>query len=299
MDTDAAPRHDRREYSKPSSTFFRIRGSKRSACRAQKAPAGVQRSVSAACPSWSRPRQNSLSILRRVATGFQHHLRCPPAPSLNACGTYCANYQLWNPNLFRNCTSDWSPYRNSRDSMSQGYRSRRIFDGVWRRPLAQAAADRTISQIENAQHCRSLHKASNPLFLYNVWDAGSAIAVARAGSKAVATSSWSVAAAQGEADGQQLPFEEMPAVVMRIAKPMKLPVTVDFEGGYAADPKTVGQNVRRLLELGIVGFNYETRSWMASASMVFRIRLLGYPRLAIQPILPLFQPSSIPGQASS
>ncbi|MDH0117919.1 isocitrate lyase/phosphoenolpyruvate mutase family protein [Rhizobium pusense] len=141
--------------------------------------------------------------------------------------------------------------------MSQGYRSRRIFDGVWRRPLAQAAADRTTSQIENAQHCRSLHKASNPLFLYNVWDAGSAIAVARAGSKAVATSSWSVPAAQGEADGQQLHFEEMPAVVMRIAKPMKLPVTVDFEGGYAADPETVGQNVRRLLERGIVGFNFE------------------------------------------
>ncbi|NTE48037.1 hypothetical protein G6M80_22430 [Rhizobium pusense] len=122
--------------------------------------------------------------------------------------------------------------------------------------------------------------------------------MARAGSKAVATSSWSVAAAQGEADGQQLPFEEMPAVVMRIAKPMKLPV-IDFEGGYAADPETVGQNVRRLLELGIVGFNFEDQIVMASASMVFRIRLLGYPRLAIQPILPLFQPSSIPGQASS
>ncbi|MFK3690790.1 isocitrate lyase/phosphoenolpyruvate mutase family protein [Agrobacterium tumefaciens] len=81
--------------------------------------------------------------------------------------------------------------------------------------------------------------------------------MARAGSKAVATSSWSVAAAQNYADGQQLPLEQMLAVVIRIAKPVKLPVTVDFEGGYAADPETVGQNVRRLLELGIVCFNFE------------------------------------------
>jgi len=113
------------------------------------------------------------------------------------------------------------------------------------------------AQIEKAQYFRSLHKPSNPLFLYNIWDAGSALAVERAGSKAVATSSWSVAAAQGYADGQELPFEEMLAVVTRIAKSVRLPVTVDFEGGYAADPETVGQNVRRLLELGIVGFNFE------------------------------------------
>lgn len=113
------------------------------------------------------------------------------------------------------------------------------------------------SQVYKAQYFRSLRKPSNPLFLYNVWDAGSALAVARAGSKAVATSSWSVAAAQGYADGQQLPFEEMLAVVTRIAKSVKLPVTVNFEGRYAADPEIIGQNVRRLLELRIVGFNFE------------------------------------------
>lgn len=113
------------------------------------------------------------------------------------------------------------------------------------------------SQIENAQHFQSLHMPQNPLFLYNIWDAGSAKAAERAGSKAVATSSWSVAAAQGYADGEQLPFEDMLAVVTRIARSVKVPVTVDFEGGYAADPESVGQNVRRLLELGVVGFNFE------------------------------------------
>ena len=92
------------------------------------------------------------------------------------------------------------------------------------------------AQIEKAQYFRSLHKPSNPLFLYNIWDAGSALAVERAGSKAVATSSGAVAAAQGYADGQELPFEEMLAVVTRIAKSVRLPVTVDFERGYAAAP---------------------------------------------------------------
>lgn len=112
-------------------------------------------------------------------------------------------------------------------------------------------------QIENAQYFRSLHTPQTPLFLYNIWDAGSAKAVERAGAKAIATSSWSVAAAQGYADGEQLPFEDMLAAVVRIAKSVKIPVTIDFEGGYAADPENVGQNVRRLLETGIVGFNFE------------------------------------------
>ncbi|MGP4806383.1 isocitrate lyase/PEP mutase family protein [Agrobacterium cavarae] len=114
-----------------------------------------------------------------------------------------------------------------------------------------------MSQIEKARHFRSFHVPYNPLFLYNIWDAGSAKAVESAGSKAVATSSWSVAAAHGYEDGEQLPLEDMLATVARIAKSVELPVTVDFEGGYAADPETVGQNVRRLLELGIVGFNFE------------------------------------------
>lgn len=112
-------------------------------------------------------------------------------------------------------------------------------------------------QIENAQYFRSLHTPQTPLLLYNIWDAGSAKAVERAGAKAIATSSWSVAAAQGYADGEQLPFENMLAAVVRIAKSVKVPVTIDFEGGYAADPENVGQNVRRLLETGIVGFNFE------------------------------------------
>lgn len=111
--------------------------------------------------------------------------------------------------------------------------------------------------IENAQHFRSLHIPHSPIVLYNIWDAGSALAVERAGAKAIATSSWSMAAAQGYADGEQLPLGDALTVVARIAKCVKVPVTIDFEGGYAADPETIGQNVRRLLAHGVVGFNFE------------------------------------------
>ena len=43
--------------------------------------------------------------------------------------------------------------------------------------------------------------------LFNVWDTGSAKAVAEAGAKAIATSSWSVAKANGFADGERIPLE--------------------------------------------------------------------------------------------
>ena len=53
----------------------------------------------------------------------------------------------------------------------------------------------------HALECARLHVKGRPLVLYNIWDAGSAKAVAAAGAPALATGSWSVAAAQGYADG--------------------------------------------------------------------------------------------------
>lgn len=120
------------------------------------------------------------------------------------------------------------------------------------------------SQIDKAAFFRSLHIPHDPLILYNIWDAGSAKAVAAAGAKAIATGSWSVAAAQGYQDGEELPLDDALAVVARITGSVDIPVTMDFEGGYAADPETVGQNVRHLLELGVVGLNFEDQVVNAS-----------------------------------
>jgi len=64
-----------------------------------------------------------------------------------------------------------------------------------------------MTQTEKAKYFLSLHVKSNPIILYNIWDAGGAKAVKEAGAKAVATSSWSVAESRGFSDGEQIPLE--------------------------------------------------------------------------------------------
>lgn len=79
------------------------------------------------------------------------------------------------------------------------------------------------------------HRAGNPLVLVNVWDAGSARTVANAGAKAIATGSWSVAAALGLEDGEAVPLDLALANLARIVAAVDLPVSIDLETGYG-DP---------------------------------------------------------------
>ena len=108
-----------------------------------------------------------------------------------------------------------------------------------------------------AQPFRALHIKGDPLVLYNIWDAGGAKALAEAGAKAVATGSWSMAAAHGFEDGEGIPLDLVVQIVERIAATTDLPVTVDFEGGYAVAPDRVAENVRRVIQAGAVGINFE------------------------------------------
>ena len=105
----------------------------------------------------------------------------------------------------------------------------------------------------------ALHQPGDPVILYNAWDAGSARAVAGAGAKAIATGSWSVAAAQGFADGEDLPLDLALATATRIAGVVDLPVTIDFEGGYAVAPEALAENFARLAHTGAIGCNFEDR----------------------------------------
>jgi 2-methylisocitrate lyase-like PEP mutase family enzyme len=102
-----------------------------------------------------------------------------------------------------------------------------------------------------------LHIAGDPLVLFNVWDAGSAAAVARSGAKAIATGSASVAMANGFGDGQEMPIDEALANAARIVNASDLPTTVDFEGGYASDCEGISANARRLAATGAIGCNFE------------------------------------------
>ncbi|MEG3123727.1 isocitrate lyase/PEP mutase family protein [Sphingomonas sp. GB1N7] len=104
---------------------------------------------------------------------------------------------------------------------------------------------------------KALHVPGDPVILYNAWDVGSARAVADAGANAIATGSLSVAAAQGFDDGEAMPLDLALAGAARIAGAVALPVTIDFEGGYAVDPDEVGANVARLAATGAIGCNFE------------------------------------------
>jgi methylisocitrate lyase len=103
----------------------------------------------------------------------------------------------------------------------------------------------------------SLHVRGQPLVLFNAWDAGSARAVAGAGAKAVATGSWSVAAANGFDDGEHLPFALAMDNLRRIVAAVALPVTVDLESGYGETPAAVAATVAAALAAGAVGCNLE------------------------------------------
>jgi len=103
----------------------------------------------------------------------------------------------------------------------------------------------------------ALHVAGDPLVLFNAWDAGSAQAVAQSGAKAIASGSASVSMANGFGDGQEVPLDLALANAARIVKTVELPVTIDFEGGYADDGVGLTANGRRLAETGAIGCNFE------------------------------------------
>lgn len=114
-----------------------------------------------------------------------------------------------------------------------------------------------MSQTENYAAFAALHVPGDPLILFNIWDAGSAEAVAEAGAKAIATGSASVAAANGFTDAEGLPIGLALANAARIVAAVDLPVTIDFEGGYAVEAEGVAANMKRLSATGAIGCNFE------------------------------------------
>lgn len=113
------------------------------------------------------------------------------------------------------------------------------------------------SQKECAAVFGALHQQASPVIIYNIWDAGTAKAVADAGAKALGTGSWSVAAAQGYLDGENLPMDVLISTAKSITAAVDLPFTLDFEGGYAEVPAEVAKNVGKVIDTGAVGINFE------------------------------------------
>ena len=148
-----------------------------------------------------------------------------------------------------------------------------------------------MNQIDKAIQFKSLHKKCDPLVLYNIWDAGGAKALAEAGASASATGSWSVAAAHGFEDGETIPLDFALQIVERIAKSTDIPLTVDFEGGYAVEPEEITANTRKVIKAGAVGINFEDQvvqgdGLYSISTQVERIKAVR--QAAVQENIPLF-----------
>jgi 2-methylisocitrate lyase-like PEP mutase family enzyme len=121
------------------------------------------------------------------------------------------------------------------------------------------------STADKATMLTSLHIPGQPLIVVNIWDAVTARIVAGAkGVKALATASHAVSFAHGVPDNEGLTVEQALEAARIISGAVTIPVSVDFEKGYAADAAGVRDNVARLIEAGAAGLNIEDS--LASAS---------------------------------
>lgn len=120
------------------------------------------------------------------------------------------------------------------------------------------SAERTADWQEKARRLHQLHQGPEVLVLPNAWDRLSALLLASLPEcHALGSTSAGIAAALGYPDGQRAPLDALLAVVRQITAAVDLPVTVDFEGGYADDPAQLAENVRRVVACGGVGINLE------------------------------------------
>jgi 2-methylisocitrate lyase-like PEP mutase family enzyme len=97
----------------------------------------------------------------------------------------------------------------------------------------------------------------------NPWDLGSARMMAALGAKALATSSAAHAFTLGRADMGGVSRDEALAHAEMMVGATPLPVSGDFENGFADDPDGVAETVRLAAEVGLSGCSIEDTMMVA------------------------------------
>lgn len=115
----------------------------------------------------------------------------------------------------------------------------------------------TEKQRDLAKKFQKMHKGDGMFVLPNVWSAGSAYIFEKQGFKAIATTSAGIAYELGYPDGEEITLDDVTLIVEQIVRRVDLPLSVDFERGYADTIEQVKSNARKLLKCGAVGFNIE------------------------------------------
>lgn len=97
------------------------------------------------------------------------------------------------------------------------------------------------TQAEKARAFRALHEGE-PFVVPNPWDAGSAKVLEALGFKTLATTSSGFAFTLGRPDGS-VGLDELTEHVRTIADATALPVSVDLENGFGAEPEAASRAI--------------------------------------------------------
>ena len=110
-------------------------------------------------------------------------------------------------------------------------------------------------ESDRRQEFRRLHE-TGCFVIPNPWDRGSARLLAQLGFKALATTSSGFAWSMGRSDNH-VSLEDTLAQLRGIAAAVPVPVSADFEGGFAIAPAAVAANVTAATTTGIAGLSIE------------------------------------------
>jgi 2-methylisocitrate lyase-like PEP mutase family enzyme len=102
-----------------------------------------------------------------------------------------------------------------------------------------------------------LHQNSTPFVLGNIWDVHSAKIFEANGYKAIGVSSQALSNSLGYDDGENLPFEILLQLAKRVVDVVRIPFSVDMEGGYSRSISVIIENINKLHDAGVVGINLE------------------------------------------
>ncbi len=107
----------------------------------------------------------------------------------------------------------------------------------------------------------------------NPWDCGSARMMAAAGAAALATTSAGFAFTLGRPDGGTVSRDEALAHAEAIVAATPLPVSGDFENGYAEAPDGVAETIRRAASVGLSGCSIEDTYFSGGAAVAYDFAL--------------------------
>ncbi len=110
-------------------------------------------------------------------------------------------------------------------------------------------------QDERVETFHRLH-AEGCFVIPNPWDVGTAVALERMGFQALATTSAGHAWSLGRADNG-VRRDEALEHLRQIAGAVQVPVSADFEGGFADDPEDVAASVKLAVTTGVAGLSIQ------------------------------------------